>query len=380
MLVLAFGAPSLLEARCVLGDSAEVSPQCEDIAVANLTRAGVRDYVHLAGVHKVALPLPPIEDPDFGNAIDFPQGNFNFSLSLYCTKGDAGVAYEELSEELLSTLRQLGLRKANLVRSRTGPELRSNKVLSRSAMDFVVFPIGATSQWAVTVYVPDAREFAERSTERPYVTSGISLSSRLARLLVNISGVSRGQVLLDPFCGSGTILGEALLKGADCIGIDRNHGTAERAKQNLEWLVSKRGRAGTPPEYSVVVGDATKIRRSLGDRRVDAVVTEPILIPRLSSAPTLEAARRLVKRASALYSEALYEMSSALKRGGRMVLVTPSVRTVDGKEVALSLENIEEARLRPFQPPGAPYYEYPLRMSHESTRWLRRMVYVFERL
>jgi tRNA G10 N-methylase Trm11 len=380
ILVLAFGTPSLLEAQCVFGNSAQVSMQCEDIAVADLKGGRFKWPGELAGVHKVALPLPPIDSPEFTEAITFPERNFNFSLSLYCPRDDPEVEYDELSERLLSTVREAGHRKANLIRSRSGPELHSERVVSRSAMDFVVFPIGATSQWGITVYIPETEGFKERSKERPYVTSGISLSSRLARMLVNISGVSKGQVLLDPFCGSGTVLGEALLKGADCIGVDRNHGSVERTKENLAWFLSQSRRSGQRvPSYSVITGDATNLTRSLGDQTVDAIVSEPILIPRLSSPPSLEKARHLVKRASIIYSEALHEMSGLLRRGGRMVLVTPSLRTIEGKDVALSFDDLKEIGLKPFQPPGA-HYEYPLKVSHQSTRWVRRMVHALERV
>jgi len=379
ILVLAFGTPSLLEAQCVLGENARVSMHCDDIAVADLTGGRFKWYTELAGVHKIALPLPSVDSPDFAKTITFPERNFNFSLSLYCTRGDEEAEYEELSEELLSTIREFGHKKANLIRSRSGPELYSERVISRSAMDFVVFPLGATSQWGVTVYIPETEGFKERSKERPYVTSGISLSSRLARLLVNISGVTRGQVLLDPFCGSGTFLGEALLKGVDCIGIDRNHGSVERTKENLAWFLSQGARSGQRlPSYSVMTGNATYLRKSLGDKMVDAIVSEPILMPRLSSPPSLEKARRLIKHASFIYSEALYEMSAVLKPGGRMVLVTPSLRTIEGKDVTLSFDDLREVGLRPFQPPGG-QYEYPLKVSHQSTRWIRRMVYVLEK-
>ena len=381
VLVLAFGTPSLLEAQCVFGDSAKVSMQCEDIAVADLNGGRFKRYTELAGVHKIALPLPPVDSPDFAQAITFPERNFNFSLSLYCTPGDKEAEYEDLSQQLLTTIRDYGLKKANLLRSRSGQEFYSDRVVSRSAIDFLSFPLGATNQWGVTVYVPETDGFKERSTERPYITSGISLSSRLARLLVNVSGVSKGQLLLDPFCGSGTILGEALLKGVNCVGVDRNHGSVERTKENLGWLLSQGQRGGRPPpSYSVVTGDATNLRRSLGDQIVDAIVSEPILMPRLSSPPTLEKARRLIKHASSIYSDALYEMSGVLRRGGRLVLVTPSLRTIEGKDVTLSFEDLKEVGLRPFQPPRAPPYEYPLKVSHQSTRWIRRMVYALERV
>jgi tRNA G10 N-methylase Trm11 len=380
ILVLAFGTPSLLEAQCLFRERAKVTMQCEDIAIADLKVGRFSAYTELAGVHKVALPLPDIDSRDFTDAITFPDRNFNFSLSLYCSRGDPEAEYEELSEELLSTIRETGLKKANLIRSRFGPEMYSERVLARSAMDFVAFPLGAAYQWGVTVYIPDAESFRERSTERPYVTSGISLSSRLARLLVNIAGVSKGQVLLDPFCGSGTILGEALLKGVDCIGVDRNHGSVERTKKNLAWILShEKPTRQHSPSYSVIAADATYLRKAIGDQTVDAIVSEPILMPRLSSPPTLEKARRLIRHASGIYSNALYEMSGALRRGGRMVLVTPSLRTIDGKDVVLSFDDLSDVGLRPFQPPGYHPYEYPLKVAHQSTRWIRRNVYVLEK-
>jgi len=379
ILVLSFGGPSLLEAKCVFGERARVSAPCEDIGVVELNGSPVKACGELAGVHKVAVPLPPIESREFVDAITFPEGNFNFSLSLYNPRGDPEAEYDDLTEELLGTLREAGFRKANLIRSRSGPELHAERVVSRGAMDFVAFPLGAGYQWGVTVFVPETEAFKERSMERPFVTSSISLSSRLARLLVNISGVTKGQVLLDPFCGSGTVLGEALLKGADCIGVDRNHGTVERAKENLAWLLSHTGKGGPPPVYSVLVGDATNLRRTLGERKVDAIVSEPILVPKLSSPPSLDKARRLIRHASAIYSESIHEMSAVLRRGGRLVVVTPSLRTIDGKDVTLTFEDVRDVGLRPLREPGLPL-EYPLAVSHQSTRWVRRMVYALERL
>jgi tRNA G10 N-methylase Trm11 len=380
ILVLAFGAPSLLEAQCVLGDHAKLSLHCDEIATVKFQGKPFKAYGELAGVHKIALPLPSIDSIDFVDSITFSDRNFNFALSLYCSRGDPEAEYDSLSEELLYTIRGAGHRKANLLRSRSGPELYSQRVLSRSAMDFVAFPLGAVFQWGITVYIPEIEEFRARSTERPFVSSGISLSSRLARLLVNVAGVSKGQTLLDPFCGSGTILGEALLRRVNCIGIDRNHGSVERTKKNLAWFLSQGGHEANSPSFSVRTGDATNLKKTLGDETVDAIVSEPILMPRLSSAPSLEKARKLVKHASFTYSEALYEMSGVLRRGGRIVLVTPSLRTVEGKEVSVTFDELDEAGLRFFQPPGGLSFEYPLRVSHQTTRWIKRLVYVLEKI
>ena len=59
---------------------------------------------------------------------------------------------------------------------------------------------------------------------------------RLARMMVNLSSCGKGKVLLDPFCGVGTILQEALLEGASVIGTDANAWCVKASEENLDWL------------------------------------------------------------------------------------------------------------------------------------------------
>jgi len=45
---------------------------------------------------------------------------------------------------------------------------------------------------------------------------------QLVRSLINVSSISKGSVVLDPMCGSGTTLCEAVVEGMDAIGVDLN--------------------------------------------------------------------------------------------------------------------------------------------------------------
>ena len=55
--------------------------------------------------------------------------------------------------------------------------------------------------------------------KRPFFYPG-SMSPKLARCMVNLSRVTQGQLLLDPFCGTGGILIEAGLIGCKVVGSD----------------------------------------------------------------------------------------------------------------------------------------------------------------
>ena len=383
MMILAFGDLSYLEVCTTLRERLSGSRRLwEDVAVVGLndTKGG---YQKLAGLHKVAFPITPGPRSRLDNIKEFEsflqelEYGFNFSVSMYSPEKVGSEEYEQVLSTLLAGVREAGCRKANLVRPRTGTEVMTREIASRKIVDLVVLSLGGKYWLGATFYVPDVSRFQARSNERPVVSSEISISSRLARLLLNLSGVAKGGVVLDPFCGSGTILSEAIVMGASCIGVDRDRNHIENSRRNLEWLLRSLKVSAQP--YSLKVGDSTRLETLLNGVQVDAVVTEPILLPKIGFAPSLEKAKKMVRNSSRLYSEALYSMAAVVRKGGRIVLVAPSLRTAEGKDVSVLLENEDDAGLAQFQPVGEPF-EYPVRMEHENTRWIRRLVYVFERV
>ena len=54
---------------------------------------------------------------------------------------------------------------------------------------------------------------------------------RLAKILINLSEVKDEEILLDPFCGIGVILEEALLQNINVIGIDKDKKAVDRCKE-----------------------------------------------------------------------------------------------------------------------------------------------------
>lgn len=381
--ILAFGDLSYLEICTVLDDRLVKSKQ----PWAQVALAEMKDenggYEKLAGVHKVVVPvtlqpkswLASIKELEaFLSEFD---DSFNFSVSLYAPEGASDAEYEHIASTLLATVRKAGFRKANLIRPRNGTEVLTKEIVSRKIIDFVVIRLGEDYWVGVTSYIPDTQQFQLRSNERPVVSADISISSRLAKVLLNIGGVRKGQTVLDPFCGSGTVLSEALLAGAKCIGVDRDPVRIENTKRNLEWLSKTAGISNQ--SYSLRVGDATRLDTLMDGAQVDVVVSEPIFLPKIDYVPRLDKARKLIRNSSRLYSESIYSIARVVRKGGRVVIVTPSLRTAAERDVSVVLENVEEAGLRPYRP-AAHHFDYPVKISHEKTRWVRRLVYVFDRV
>lgn len=84
-----------------------------------------------------------------------------------------------------------------------------------------------------------SKQVEERDMKKPYRRESLAISPRLARILINLSGAKEGNLILDPFCGVGGIIQEALLMGINCVGIDIDSEAIDGAKTNLLWLKSK---------------------------------------------------------------------------------------------------------------------------------------------
>jgi tRNA (guanine10-N2)-dimethyltransferase len=149
------------------------------------------------------------------------------------------------------------------------------------------------------LFTIDRGGFEKRNPgRRAFFHPGVMMP-RMARALVNISCAQPGSRLLDPFCGTGGILIEAILLGIETIGIDFNPEMVRVSRLNTK-------------ESALLVADATRL--PLEDESVDAVVTD---LPYGQSVSI-----RKENSLEQLYDDTLSELRSVLKKGRRAVLVT----------------------------------------------------------
>ena len=374
-LVLAFGKLSVLEGCTVLGRTVtQAEAPIERVSVFHVDHLPAKYVAELSGIHKCALVTSMLDSPsaDMTGLVNlvapFLEDKSNVSLSGYEIGEDD---YEDLVRSVLDAIREAGLKKVRLLRPE-GNELLSEQVLTREALDLVAFPYHGGFALGPTAWVPDSAAMRRRGIRRPSPHSDISLSPRLARTLVNLAGLKPGQTLLDPFCGSGTILVEAYAKSLRCLGVDSRASRVQEARENLRWSIGGIADRG----YDIRKGDARDLSRMLRGTKVDAIVTEPLLLPQLHARPKTSTAQEMIEQSARIYNDALASMAESIHSEGRIVVVVPVIQTMEGDEVALTLEG-RKLGLRIYQP-GPVGFEYPVRLSFESTRWVRRAVYVFE--
>ena len=178
---------------------------------------------------------------------------------------------------------------------------------------------------ARTKVVYDSMLQQYRDESRPFISTEISTSPKICRTLLNLAGARPGDTILDPFCGTGTLLMEAAMLGMKCIGVDIDGFQVQGARSNLKWLEKD---MGEKLDYDIVKGDSRELT-SIVKKQVDAVAFEPILGPIYKRPPHRDEAERTIKELTTLYRQVLTEISSILRPDGRVSMTIPVIITED---------------------------------------------------
>lgn len=171
----------------------------------------------------------------------------------------------------------------------------------------------------IAVYNP--AKYKQRDEKRPNFDPLKVISIRLAKILINLSQAKENSILLDCFCGIGTILQEALLMDMNVYGIDNDEKSVMQCKENLKWLGEK-----YKGKYQVFNGDARNLSKFV--KKVDVAVTEPYLGPYLKRLLSFNEAKMLALELENLYTQVFKELRKVVK--DKIVFVVPRFRTHEG--------------------------------------------------
>jgi tRNA G10 N-methylase Trm11 len=283
-----------------------------------------------------------------------------FGISVYCVEKTlyplSGVIQRSIGSAVKDELAGVGKKSQfmGFSKNRRAAQLSHVEVLKKNLVATkaeVLLCIGREETWvASTVAVHNPFEFQKRDIYKPNQRKIFAMPPRLARMMVNLSGCKAGKTLLDPFCGVGTILQEAMLEKALVVGVDVNPWCVKAAEENLEWMQREYGLGDA--EFRVVQGDVGKLVAKVGRDTVDCIVSEPDLGPALRQVPTGPYAQKIIQKLEPLYHGFVKEAYMVLREHGRLALVTPYIVTRSGQFVTMpigkQMESCGFRRVNPF--------------------------------
>jgi tRNA G10 N-methylase Trm11 len=170
-------------------------------------------------------------------------------------------------------------------------------------------------------------ELEKRDMEKPVRREALAISPRLAKIMINLAGLKKGEKLLDPFCGVGIILQEALLQGISVIGVDKDEKAIKGAKENLNWF------GFSESDYLLINFDSIKVNVP----NVSAVATEPDLGETLKKIPTKGEAEKTLENFEKLMVKVINNIKGKVE--GKIVFTSPYIR-IGKKRLGCDIKNI----------------------------------------
>ncbi|EKD93307.1 MAG: putative DNA methylase [uncultured bacterium] len=223
--------------------------------------------------------------------------------------------------------------------------------LMKHGMDFNLTRMDDHFAISQTVAIQNAHFYELRDYGKPLrLRREGMLPPKLAQIMINLSGiVQRGidltdTTLYDPFCGSGTVLGEALLKGMNVIGSDIERSAIEATGINLKNL-QEQGLGREEASTRVFLQDATALVPRDLPRPPDLVVSESYLGPPQNHFPTEEEIHDLYPKLIPIYRNFFKSLHPCLKPGTPVLIALPLYHT---NKKAVRLPNLVD-KLIPIQ-------------------------------
>ena len=185
--------------------------------------------------------------------------------------------------------------------------------------------------------------YARRDQERPKRDTFIGmLPPKLAQIMINLAcgrlangrwlmedggaaiANSRTPTILDPFCGTGVILQEALLMGYSAYGTDLSDKMIDYSDHNLDWLAK-----GHHAEfnYKLAKGDAMTTK---WQSPIDAVVSETYLGQPFSAPPSPAKLDEVVRNCDHIITEFLKNLRPQIEPNTPICIAIPAWRDKDG--------------------------------------------------
>jgi len=201
-----------------------------------------------------------------------------------------------------------------------------NNLIKKGGEFLICEQVGEKYSLAQTVALQPYAEFSMRDYDRPGRddVSGM-LPPKLAMMMINLSEPQTNDLILDPFCGSGTILTEAMIMGyQNLFGSDISAKAISDTKINIEWI--KKHLNITCPEFPLYNLDVKNLEEKTKPKSVDKIIAEPYMGKPLTGRESYEEILAQSQELKTLYLESFKIFKKILKSGGVVVFIFPHYR------------------------------------------------------
>ena len=260
------------------------------------------------------------------------SGKKQFGVSIYSL--DPTIRFHDEAQRIAFLIKKVLQEQAQSVRAvlsqfpsqaLSSVQVNENQLLQKGA-EIVVIAGNQRIFIGKTVVVQNYEDYGRRDYQRPARDEKVGMiPPKVAQVMINLAGTLKPlEYILDPFCGSGTTLQEAILMGYRAVGSDIEPKMIENSEKNLEWF-RNRYRV-TPGRYKLFQSNAAEISLQLPNLKIAAIVTEGTLGPIYSKLPKKPEMQSNFKALAKLYDQVFKEFTKFISPGARVVMCLPAYK------------------------------------------------------
>ncbi len=337
-------ALSIAELESIYGDEL-IEPISEQAIIVD-KHVNEIDFDRLGGTIKLTKLLHFFEHNDWGKVVEHLVNNLPQHLNND-SKITLGLSLYNLQippKKILSSA--LSIKKAlksagfsiriipNSEKALSSAQVYHNKLTKNNNLELCFIKGKNGIYMSQTMAVQDIDAYSARDQKRPKRDSRVGmLPPKLAQTIINLTNANKESIVLDPFCGTGVILQEAMLMGLNVYGTDLDERMVDYSKQNLIWLINDyahnmtiaSAEISSDSKYKLSVQDATIAKWD----KFDTVASEAYLGRPLSSNPGNVTLQKIVSDVDTILSKFLRNIVTQLSPGTRLCIAVPSWKIND---------------------------------------------------
>jgi tRNA G10 N-methylase Trm11 len=193
-----------------------------------------------------------------------------------------------------------------------------NKLLGHKGTELLIIKARQSTIIAKTTNEQDIDSYSKRDYDRPLRDSRVGmLPPKLAQILINLANPAKNDIVLDPFCGTGVLLQEAILDDFRAYGTDLEPRMIDYTSGNLKWLEET---FKTDKPVILEVGDATNHTW----QPFDCVASETYLGQAYSHYPDEATLKKNINNCDIIISKFLINIHDQIPEGKKIALALPA--------------------------------------------------------
>lgn len=325
-----------LESLYGSGHVSSVSPQAAGLDL----HAHDIAFDRLGGSTRLAHVLATLPTQDW-NRIERELPKLAVELALTLPDGKIQLGLSSIGVRVTAAkLNALGLTLKKVLRSRVQRSVRvtpnpetelntaqvlHNHLTGPTGIEFLLIAThDGKTIIARTTHVQDIDSYTIRDRSRPKRDARVGmLPPKLAQMLINLAASTTApatdKIVLDPFCGTGVVLQEAMLMGYSVYGTDLETRMIDYTRANLDWLIAHTN--DLESEILLEPGDATTYD---WNPKPDFVAGETYLGRPFTVQPSLEVVAQTSSEVNLILKKFLSNIHGQLAPGTRLALAVPA--------------------------------------------------------